>query len=48
MPSLDFFAATTDLIQMLDFVFSQPEVTLFEMYSQYDMRLRNFPRRRNY
>ncbi len=42
MPSLNFFAATTDLIQMLDFVFSQPEVTLFEMYSQYDMRLRNF------
>ncbi len=42
MASLDFFAATTDSIQILDFIFSQPGVTLFEMYSQHDQELREF------
>ena len=40
--NLDFFAAETDLREILDFLFSSTDVRVFDSYSEYDSDLREF------
>lgn len=40
--NIDFFAAEADLKALLDFLFSQTDVRVFESYSEFDSELREF------
>jgi hypothetical protein len=40
--NLDFFAAEADQRSILDFLFSPTDVRVFESYSDYDSKLREF------
>ena len=42
MPQLDFFAAHNDQIALLEFLFSQTDVRIFELASEYGQNLREF------
>ena len=42
MPSLDFFAARTDMSALLSFLFDSTDVRVFESYSEYEQPLKEF------
>jgi hypothetical protein len=43
VPNCDFYALATDLVEVLDFIFSQSGWSLFELASRPDQPLREFP-----